>query len=171
MSDEGKSPATIYARVSFLSSFYRWAMSQPAAGTSLRQNPALLARPKAHTLVSDGGDEGVDEELQAITDVVRQKAASRDLVAKRDLTLLLLYTSTGLRREEVISLHGQDISVEKEGLIISGRAKGGRYRARAPDPPDCEKRVFSSSTNGCAGGGQKAQNTVTTGTRAASRVE
>jgi hypothetical protein len=27
MRDEGKSPATIYARVSFLSSFYRWAMS------------------------------------------------------------------------------------------------------------------------------------------------
>ena len=28
MRDEGKSPATIYARVSLLSSFYRWAMSR-----------------------------------------------------------------------------------------------------------------------------------------------
>ncbi|MDQ3285738.1 MAG: phage integrase N-terminal SAM-like domain-containing protein, partial [Actinomycetota bacterium] len=46
MEGEGKSPATVYARVAFLSSFYRWAMSQPEVGASLRQNPALLARPK-----------------------------------------------------------------------------------------------------------------------------
>lgn len=41
MEDEGKSPATVYSRVAFLSSFYRWAMSQPAVGAHLRENPAL----------------------------------------------------------------------------------------------------------------------------------
>jgi site-specific recombinase XerD len=46
MEDEGKSPATVYARVACLSSFYRWDMAQRSVGAHLRQNLALLARPK-----------------------------------------------------------------------------------------------------------------------------
>jgi len=40
-------PATVYARVSFVSSFYRWAMRDPGVGTQIRTNPVTLARPKA----------------------------------------------------------------------------------------------------------------------------
>lgn len=137
MEDEGTSPATVYARVAFLSSFYRWAMSQPAVGAHLRQNPALLARPKrVRPYQTEATKAWTDEELRALTDVVRQKAATGDLVAKRDLTLLLLYTSTGLRREEVISLRGQDVTVEKDCIILTGRVKGGRYRAREVRDPE-----------------------------------
>lgn len=83
MEDEGKSPATVYARVASLSSFYRWAMSQPAVGASLRQNPALLARPKrVRPYQTEATKAWTDEELRALTDVVRQKAATGDLVAK-----------------------------------------------------------------------------------------
>jgi integrase len=137
MREEGKRPATIYARVSFLSSFYRWALGQPEVGGSLRQNPALLARPKrVRPYQTEATKAWTDEELRAVTEAVGRKAAGGDLVAKRDLALLLLYTSTGLRREEVISLRGRDVTVEDEGLVIGGLVKGGRYRAREVRDPE-----------------------------------
>ena len=138
--EEGKRPATIYARVSFLSSFYRWALGQAEVGAFLRQNPALLARPKrVRPYQTEATKAWTDDELRAVTDVVSRKAAGGELVAKRDLALLLLYTSTGLRREEVISLRGRDVTVGDEGLVIGGLVKGGRYRAR--EVLDSEVRV------------------------------
>src|SRR5204863_5992804 len=47
-----------------------------------------------------------------------------------DIAVLLEYTRTGLRREEGMGLRGRDVQVTEEGLIIGGRVKGGRYRAR-----------------------------------------
>lgn len=148
MEGEGKSPATIYARVAPLSSFYRWAMSQSAVGAHLRQNPALLARPKrVRPYQTEATKAWTDEELQALTGVIRQKAASGDLVAKRDLTLFLLYTSTGLRREEVISLRGHDVTVEEDRIILSGRVKGGRYRAREVQDPEVRAALLDYLTS------------------------
>jgi site-specific recombinase XerD len=147
MTQEGKSPATVYARTSFLSSFYRWAMSQPAVGASLRQNPALLGRPKrVRSYQTEATKAWTDEELRVLTDVVRQKAAGGDLVPKRDLTLLLLYTSTGLRREEIISLRGQDVTVEKDCIILTGRIKGGRYRVREVQDPEVRAALLDYLT-------------------------
>jgi site-specific recombinase XerD len=148
MENEGKSPATVYARVAFLSSFYRWAMSQPFVGASLHQNPALLARPKrVRPYQTEATKAWTDEELRALTDVVRQKATTGDLVAKRDLTLLLLYTSTGLRREEVISLRGQDVTVEEDRIILSGGVKDGRYRAREVRDPEVRAALLDYLTS------------------------
>jgi site-specific recombinase XerD len=148
MEDEGKSPATVYSRVAFLSSFYRWAMSHSMVGASLRQNPTLLARPKrVRPYQTEATKAWTNEELRALTDVVRQKAATGDLVAKRDLTLLLLYTSTGLRREEVISLRGQDVRVEEDRIILSGRVKGGRYRAREVRDPEVRAALLDYLTS------------------------
>src|SRR5215211_7444514 len=42
---EGHKPATIYARVSCVSSFYKWLMADPVLGEHIGSNPALLARP------------------------------------------------------------------------------------------------------------------------------
>lgn len=127
--EDGRRPATatIYARVSFLSSFYAWAQRE----LGLRTNPALLARPKApKPYQTESTKSWTDEELGRITTVIAGRAAGSDLVGKRDLALFLMYTSTGLRREEVIGLRGRDVQVMEEGLIIGGRVKGGRYRAR-----------------------------------------
>ncbi len=127
--EDGRRPAaaTIYARVSFLSSFYAWAQRE----LGLRANPALLARPKApKPYQTESTKSWTDEELRRITSAVAGRAAGGDLVGKRDLALLLMYTSTGLRREEVIGLRGRDVQVTEEGLVIGGRVKGGRYRAR-----------------------------------------
>ena len=124
-------PTTIYARVSFLSSFYNWAQRDPRLRRQIRQNPALLARPKAPTpYQTESSKAWTDEELQAIVEVVSARAATGDLVGKRDLAILLLFTSTGWRREEVIRLRGRDIRVKENHLVIGGLAKGGRYRAR-----------------------------------------
>lgn len=127
--EDGHPPAaaTIYARVSFLSSFYAWAQRE----LGLRANPALLARPRApKPYQTESTKSWTDEELRRITSVVASRAAQGDLVGKRDLALLLMYTSTGLRREEVMGLRGRDVQVTEEGLVIGGRVKGGRYRAR-----------------------------------------
>ena len=62
-------------------------------------------------------------------------AGDGNLVAKRDYALLRLYVATGWRREEVISLRGSDVRVA-DGLIISGRAKGGHYRAKEVRDPE-----------------------------------
>lgn len=119
--------ATIYTRVSFLSSFYIWAERELGIGN----NPTLLARPKApKPYQTESTKSWTDGELHRITSVINCQAASNNLVAKRDLALLLMYTSTGLRREEVIGFRGRDIQITEDGLIIGGRVKGGRYRAR-----------------------------------------
>lgn len=126
---DGRPPAaaTLYARVSFLSSFYSW--SQRELG--VRSNPVLLARPKApKPYQTEATQSWTDEDLRRITSAISSRAARGSLVAKRDLALLLMYTSTGLRREEVIGFRGRDVQVTEEGLIIGGRVKGGRYRAR-----------------------------------------
>jgi len=126
--EDGGRPAnaTLYARVSFLSSFYIWAQRE----LGIRSNPALLARPRApKPYQTESSKAWSDAELHRITSVISRHAAD-NLVAKRDLALLLMYTSTGLRREEVISLRGRDVQVTDEGLVIGGLVKGGRYRSR-----------------------------------------
>ena len=57
-----------------------------------------------------------------------------------------MYTSTGLRREEVIGLRGNDIQVTEEGLIIGGRVKGGGYRAREVRDPETKAALVGYLT-------------------------
>lgn len=124
---EPLSPSTIYTRVSFLSSFYVWAQRE----LGITHNPALLARPKApKPYQTESSKAWTDSELHRITSVIGRHAAGDNLIAKRDLALLLMYTSTGLRREEVISLRGRDVQLTEDGLVIGGRVKGGRYQSR-----------------------------------------
>jgi len=132
-------PATIYARVSFVSSFYTWAQRDPDIRKYIHHNPAALSRPKApKPYQTESTKSWTDEELQALVETVSERAVSGDLVGKRDLALLLLYTSTGWRREEIMGLCGRDIRVLDDKIIIGGRVKGGRYRAREVD--DAEAR-------------------------------
>jgi integrase len=139
--EDGRRPAaaTVYARVSFLSSFYSWAQRE----LGLRANPALLARPKApKPYQTESTKSWTDEELSRLTAVVAARAAGGDLVGKRDLALLLMYTSTGLRREEVMGLRGRDVQVTEEGLVIGGLVKGGRYRAREVRDPETKAALL-----------------------------
>lgn len=122
---------TVYAQVSRLSSFYRWAMKDPVLGRHIKTNPALLARPKRPAPYQTGSTKSLtDEEMNRLLAAVKLKADANSVVAKRDYALLLLYFLTGLRRNELISLRGTDVELKEGGLILKYRRKGGKYGAR-----------------------------------------
>lgn len=129
-------PATVYARVSFLSSFFQWAMRDPLLKKFILSNPARLALPKApKAYQTESVKAWTDGELQAIVEVVKAKAARGELVGKRDYALLLFFLVTGMRRQEVISLRGGQIKLDADCITITGKVKGGDYVGREVRDP------------------------------------
>lgn len=135
--DAGLTRATVYTRLSLLSSFFEWAMREPAIGTVLTSNPVRLARPKAPRAYQTERTKALsDDELRALLAVVKSRAQdSAAVTAKRDYALLLLYVLTGMRRQELISLRGRDVELRDDCLILSGRVKGGDYVSREVRDP------------------------------------
>ncbi len=128
--------STIYARVCFLSSFYRWTMRDPLLGEHIRSNPARLVLPKApKAYQTESVKAWTDEEMGAIVAVVEAKAASGDTVGKRDYALLLFYLTTGMRRQEVIGLRGKQVEIGDECVTVTGKVKGGDYVGREVRDP------------------------------------
>jgi integrase len=131
----GLSPSTVYVRISFLSSFFEWAMRDPMLRAHIAVNPARLALPKApKAYQTESVKAWTDEQLQAIVEAVRAKAAAGDVVGKRDYALLLFYLVTGMRRQEVISLRGGDIKID-DFITLTGKVKGGDYVGREVRDP------------------------------------
>lgn len=140
---KGFKPATVYARVSRLSSFYTWVMRDPALGPLIKANPADFARPKAPKAYQTESSKALDDgQVSALVRVVKQKAAEGDMVGKRDYALLLLFITTGMRRQEVIGLRGSDVELREDGLIVRCRVKGGDYVGRAVDEPLVREALF-----------------------------
>jgi integrase len=146
--EERLRPATVYVRVSLLSSFYEWMMRDSVFARFVQSNPVPLARPRApKPYQTESVKSFTDEELIALVEHVRSLAAGdSNLVAKRDYALLRLYVATGWRREEVISLRGTDISVT-DGPVVSSRAKGGHYRAKEVRDPEVNPFCTCVGTN------------------------
>ncbi|HEV2763792.1 MAG TPA: tyrosine-type recombinase/integrase [Pyrinomonadaceae bacterium] len=131
MEARGLKPATVYARVSRVSAFYRWLMSDPHLSEHIRHNPAASARPRhPRPYQSESVKALTDDEMKALLSAVRARAATGSVVGKRDYALLLFYFLTGLRRTEVISLRGKDLEVRDGKLIIQYKRKGGKFTAR-----------------------------------------
>jgi integrase len=141
--EERLRPATVYVRVSLLSSFYEWMMRDPVLARVVPSNPVPLARPRApKPYQTESVKSFTDEELIALVEHVRGSAAENgNLVYKRDYALLRLYVVTGWRREEIISLRGTDVSVT-DILIVSGRAKGGHYHAKEVRDPEVKDALL-----------------------------
>lgn len=133
----GLTPATVYTRLSLLSSFFEWAMRERTLGAVLTSNPVGLARPKAPRAYQTESTKALsNEELRSLLAVVKSRAQDLMAVAaKRDYALLLLYVLTGMRRQELISLRGRDVELRDDALIISGRVKGGDYVGREVRDP------------------------------------
>lgn len=132
----GFKPATVYARISRLSSFYDWAMRDPSLGQFITSNPVQLARPKCPKPYQTESAKALDDEAVAsLFRVVREKAVDGDVVGKRDHALLLFFITTGMRRREVIGLRGADIELKKDDLVVKCRVKGGDYIGRAISEP------------------------------------
>jgi integrase len=134
---KGLTPATVYARISRLSSFYEWAMKAPQLRETISSNPVLLARPKAPRAYQGESTKALpDEQIRALGAVVKAKADAGGVTAKRDYALFLLYMVTGLRRSEIINLRGSDIEEEGGVLILRGKVKGGDYFERELCDPE-----------------------------------
>jgi integrase/recombinase XerD len=131
MERRGLKPATVYARVSRVSAFYRWLMADPQLSHFIRSNPAAQARPRyPRPYQSESTKALSDEEMNSLFAAVRGLADSGSVVGKRDYALLLFYFLTGLRRSEVIGLRGNDLEIREGVLVIKYRRKGGKFTAR-----------------------------------------
>jgi|SRR5215213_1129864 len=136
MERRGLKPATVYARVSRVSAFFRWLMADPQLSRFIRTNPAAQSRPRyPRPYQSESTKALSDEEMNSLLDVVRRLAGSGSVVGKRDYALLIFYFLTGLRRSEVIGLRGKDLEVKDGGLVIKYRRKGGKFTAREVSDP------------------------------------
>jgi integrase len=137
LAEQGQKPATIYARISRLSSFYKWLLAQPQLQHLVGSNPVVQARPRCpHPYQSESVKAWTDAETNAILEVVRALAEGGSIVGLRDYALLLFYLYTGLRRNEVIGLRGRDLEDKDGRLIIKYRRKGGKFTAREVGEPD-----------------------------------
>lgn len=136
LEERGFKLATVYARLSRLSSFYEWAMRDPQLANLVEKNPVRLARPKAPKAYQTESVKSLDDEqVSKLMTQIRERAAAGDVVGKRDYALLLLFVTTGMRRQEVIGLRGSDIELRKDDLVIRCRVKGGDYVARSVEEP------------------------------------
>ena len=132
----GFKPATVYARLSRLSSFYEWAMRDPQLAGLIDKNPVRLARPKPPKAYQTESVKSLDDEqVSKLVKALGERAASGDVVGKRDYALLLLFITTGMRRQEVLGLRGSDVELRKDDLVIRCRVKGGDYVARSVEEP------------------------------------
>lgn len=132
LEEKGFKPATVYARISRLSSFYEWLMRDPNLGQFIQSNPAQRARPKCPKPYQTESSKALDDEqMGALVRVVMEKAATGDVVGKRDYALLLFFITTGMRRQEIVGLRGSDIELRKDDLVVRCRVKGGDYVGRA----------------------------------------
>lgn len=138
----GLRAATIYVRVSFLSSFYEWVMRDPGLGRLIGKNPVSQARPRAPKPYQTESVRALtDEELEKLLETVGRKAAAGDIVGKRDYALLLLFVATGMRRAEILSLRGRDVRVDGN-LILTSRVKGGSYAGREVAEPQVREALL-----------------------------
>src|SRR5215211_4825652 len=88
LEERGFKPATVYARLSRLSSFYEWAMRDPQLAGLVEKNPVRLARPKAPKAYQTESVKSLDDEqVSKLLKGIRERAASGDVVGKRDYAL------------------------------------------------------------------------------------
>jgi len=119
------SAATIYARVSRVSSFYEWALSDPDLCREIPRNPVHLARPKAPRAYQTESTQALsDEEVKALFAVAKAKADAGDIVGKRDYAMLLFFFATGMRRSEVMRLRWRDVKIN-DTVTVTAKVKGG----------------------------------------------
>ena len=126
----GLAHTSIYARISRISSFYTWLLSEPTFKARIKYNPVDLARPKApQAYGTERSNALTDDQARDLLQHVAGLALGDNLSAKRDYALLRFYFATGKRRSEIIGLRGEDVQFKEDYLIIHTKEKGSLYRA------------------------------------------
>lgn len=144
LEDMGLAHASIYARISRLSSFYNWLLNEPSFKGRIHANPVALARPRAPRAYQSEKTRALsDDDAHALLVEVQAAALKGDLSARRDYALLRFYFATGKRRSEIISLRWGDLHFSESAIIIHSREKGGLYRATEINDPGVRAALFA----------------------------
>jgi len=147
LEERGFKPATVYARISRLSSFYEWVVKEPTLGQYITRNPARLAMPKCPKPYQTESTKALDDEqVTALVRVVKRKAEAGEVTGKRDYALLLFFITTGMRRREVIGLRGADLEMRVDDFVVRCRVKGGDYVGRAIAEPSVREALLDYLT-------------------------
>jgi integrase len=147
LESRGLASTTIYCWLCHLSSFYGWARRDPEVSQHITSNPVRLARPKAPKAYQTESVKSLtDDEFVNLLSVVKRKAASSDVVGKRDYALLLFYVATGMRRAEVINLRGREVELREDSMVIRSRVKGGDYLGREVTDPRVREALMDYLT-------------------------
>lgn len=115
--EQGRSQKTLATRCLALKGFCNWLVEEEY----LDRNPlAKLKIPKVDDRAKD---------TLSLDDVDRLLSACdrRTLNGARDLAIMLLLLSTGLRAAEIVALRLEDIDWHR-GLVVVRRGKGGKFR-------------------------------------------
>lgn len=156
LEQSGLSTNTVYTYLQLVSSFYTWALRVPALRAMLSHNPVQLVKPQApKPYTSEKIKALTDEQVQELIGVVASVAGAeltpdpsdmqirQRLVAKRDLAILILFLTTGLRRREVIQLKWGDLSFHKTGaLTLRVEVKTGKRRTLRIDDPTPQRALL-----------------------------
>ena len=156
LEQSGLSTNTVYTYLQLVSSFYTWAMRVPALRAMIGQNPVQLVKPQApKPYTSEKIKTLTDEQVQDLIGVVATVATAeltatatdmeqrQRLVAKRDLAILILFLTTGLRRREVLQLKWGDVTFHKGGgLTLRVEVKTGKRRTLRIDDPTPQQALL-----------------------------
>ena len=139
----GLSASSVYARISRVSSFYKWVMNEPAFRDWVRNNPVDLARPKSPKPYQTEKTQSLtDEQARRLLQTVKTEADTGNVNARRDYALLRFYFATGKRRSEIIDLKWGDLDIYEDAIILQTQEKGGLYRTTEIRDPGVRKALF-----------------------------
>jgi integrase len=139
-----KSENTVYSYLSRFSSFYEWLRKYPEIKDHIRNNPVSMARPAApRPYQTEKTKAWTDEEMNAILDQIAGETERGSIHALRDYSVTLFYLFSGLRRNELFGLRGNDVELREDGLIVKYKRKGGKYQRREVAHEDVREAVLA----------------------------
>ena len=129
----GLMPATIYARTSRVSAFYKW-VAESRGETAMIYNPISAVRPKSPRPYQSEKTKALsDDEMNGLLRTVKALADEEDnprkrLTYLRDYAILMMLFASGLRINEVMQLTWGKTQVGYNGIQIETRLKGNVKR-------------------------------------------
>jgi len=129
LQDQELAAATVYNRLSQVSSWYTWAISDDRLRQEVKTNPVNLSRPKPPPAYHNSQALG-PEALKCLLAVVPRDT----LTGLRDYALLLWFLLTAHRRAEVCRLRWEDLTWEGERLVVKFLVKGGDFKSEVVSP-------------------------------------
>src|SRR5262245_4278590 len=139
-----KSQNTVYSYLSRVSSFYEWLRRYPEIKDHLRGNPVSMVRPSApRPYQTEKTKAWTDEEMNAILDAIAAEAEKGSVHALRDYAVTLFYLFSGLRRNELFGLRGNDIELQEDGRIVRYKRKGGKVQRREVAHADVREALLA----------------------------